>query len=69
MSLTSRLVSTPAWKVFAKYYYPFITRHGADNVVLLNLGYEEDPPTVVPLEASDEPDGTQVPSNDDVVTC
>jgi ubiquinone/menaquinone biosynthesis C-methylase UbiE len=56
MSLTSRLVSTPAWKVFAKYYYPFITRHGADDVVFLNLGYEEDPPMAVPLAASDEPD-------------
>ncbi|UQX11770.1 phthiotriol/phenolphthiotriol dimycocerosates methyltransferase [Candidatus Mycobacterium methanotrophicum] len=56
MSLTSRVVATPAWKVFAKYYYPFITRHGADDVVFLNLGYEEDPPMAVPLVASDEPD-------------
>lgn len=56
MSLISRLVSTPAWKVFAKYYYPFITRHGADDVALLNLGYEEVPPMAVPLVASDEPD-------------
>lgn len=50
------MVSTPAWKFFAKYYYPFITRHGADDVALLNLGYEEDPPMGVPLTESDEPD-------------
>ncbi|GBE66277.1 hypothetical protein MFM001_27390 [Mycobacterium sp. MFM001] len=56
MSMASRLVSTPAWRVFAKYYYPFITRHGADDVALLNLGYEEDPPMDVPLVESDEPD-------------
>lgn len=56
MGLATRLVSTPAWKVFAKYYYPFITRHGADDVAFLNLGYEEDPPMAVPLSDADEPD-------------
>ncbi|KZS66381.1 MAG: class I SAM-dependent methyltransferase [Mycobacterium pseudokansasii] len=56
MGLATRLVSTPAWRVFAKYYYPFITRHGADDVALLNLGYEEDPPMAIPLSESDEPD-------------
>lgn len=56
MGLASRLVSTPAWKRAAKYYYPFVTRHGADDVVFLNLGYEEDPPMDVPLQPSDEPD-------------
>lgn len=56
MGLLSRLVSTPAWKRVAKFYYPFITRHGADDVAFLNLGYEEDPPMGVPLETSDEPD-------------
>lgn len=56
MGLASRLVSTPAWKFFAKYYYPFITRHGADDVAFLNLGYEEEPAMAVPLEAADEPD-------------
>lgn len=56
MGIATRLVSTPAWKFFAKYYYPFITRHGADDVALLNLGYEDDPPMAVPLDESDEPD-------------
>ncbi|WP_408066488.1 hypothetical protein [[Mycobacterium] crassicus] len=51
----SRLVSTPAWKVFAKYYCPFITRHGTDDVVFLNLGYEKSPLMAVPLSSSDEP--------------
>ncbi|VBA40632.1 Phthiotriol/phenolphthiotriol dimycocerosates methyltransferase [Mycobacterium attenuatum] len=55
MGLATRLVSTPAWRVFAKYYYPFITRHGADDVALLNLGYEEDPPMAIPLSEIDEP--------------
>lgn len=56
MGLASRLVSTPAWKVFAKYYYPFITRHGADDVAFLNLGYEEEPPMALRLAPDDEPD-------------
>ncbi|OBJ01633.1 SAM-dependent methyltransferase [Mycobacterium alsense] len=56
MGIATRIVSTPAWKLFAKYYYPFITRHGADDVAFLNLGYEEDPPMSVPLSEADEPD-------------
>ncbi|MEB3032894.1 phthiotriol/phenolphthiotriol dimycocerosates methyltransferase [[Mycobacterium] nativiensis] len=56
MSLISRVIATPAWKVFAQYYYPFLTRHGADDVAFLNLGYEESPPMAVPLSASDETD-------------
>lgn len=56
MGLASRLVSTRAWKFFAKHYYPFITRHGADDVAFLNLGYEEDPPMGVPLDRAEEPD-------------
>jgi len=28
---------------------------GADDVVFLNVGYEEDPPMAVPLAESDEP--------------
>ncbi len=39
-----------------KYLYPQVTRRlGADDVLFLNWGYEEDPPMALPLEASDEP--------------
>jgi len=38
----------------AKYFYPFATRVGSDDRVCLNMGYEEEPPMAVPLEASDE---------------
>lgn len=39
-----------------KYWYPFLTRRwDAEDVVLLNYGYEEDPPMGLPLAASDEP--------------
>jgi ubiquinone/menaquinone biosynthesis C-methylase UbiE len=38
-----------------KYWYPFLTRRwDAEDVVLLNYGYEEDPPMGLPLAASDE---------------
>ena len=38
-----------------KYWYPFLTRRwDAEDVLLLNYGYEEDPPMGLPLEASDE---------------
>ena len=38
-----------------KYWYPFLTRRwDAEDVLLLNYGYEEDPPMGVPLAASDE---------------
>jgi ubiquinone/menaquinone biosynthesis C-methylase UbiE len=40
----------------AKHSYRFFTRLLAkDDVLFLNLGYEEDPPMAVPLAASDEP--------------
>jgi fatty-acid O-methyltransferase len=40
-----------------RYIFPYLTRSlGADDVVFLNFGYEEDPPMAVPLDASDEPD-------------
>jgi SAM-dependent methyltransferase len=56
MSIADRLVPSPwVWKVFAKYYYPVITRLFADDMPLLNLGYEEDPPMALPLAPSDEP--------------
>jgi SAM-dependent methyltransferase len=48
------------WKVSQKgqqYFYPYATRPlGADDVLFLNYGYEQDPPMALPLEASDEPD-------------
>jgi ubiquinone/menaquinone biosynthesis C-methylase UbiE len=42
--------------VFAKLFYPLFTRLlGADEVLFLGLGYEEDPPMGLPLAPSDEP--------------
>lgn len=38
MSLTNRLASNSAWKFFAKYWYPYVTRSGADDLVFLNWG-------------------------------
>jgi len=36
--------------------YPLVTRHFSDDeLVFLNLGYEEDPPMALPLEPFDEP--------------
>lgn len=55
MNVTDRLVPSPlVWKVFAKCYYPFLTHLAADDMPLLNLGYEEDPPMALPLAAPDE---------------
>ena len=43
-------------KLVRKRWYPFLTRRlHADDVLFLNLGYEEDPPMGLPLAASDEP--------------
>jgi ubiquinone/menaquinone biosynthesis C-methylase UbiE len=43
-------------KLVRKRWYPFLTRRlYADDVLFLNLGYEEDPPMGLPLVASDEP--------------
>jgi ubiquinone/menaquinone biosynthesis C-methylase UbiE len=56
MGLINRLAADPFWKFLAKYYYPFVTRHGAADVAFLNWGYEEDPPMALPLAPSDEPD-------------
>jgi ubiquinone/menaquinone biosynthesis C-methylase UbiE len=56
MRVTDRLMTYPSfWRVFAKYLYPLTTRWFADATVLLNLGYEEDPPMALPLSPSDEP--------------
>ena len=41
---------------FQNYFYRYVTRRlGADDVLFLNYGYEEDPPMALPLAASDEP--------------
>jgi ubiquinone/menaquinone biosynthesis C-methylase UbiE len=40
---------------FQKYVYPQITRLAADDLLILGMGYEEDPPMALPLGASDEP--------------
>ena len=43
-------------KLVKKRWYPFLTRRlYADDVLFLNLGYEEDPPMGLPLVASDDP--------------
>jgi len=42
-------------KLFQKYFYRIGTsRLGADDILFLNWGYEEDPPMALPLAASDE---------------
>lgn len=57
MSLKERLNwAVESSQLLAKYFYPLTTRFGSDEMVCLNLGYEEDPPMALPLEASDEPD-------------
>ena len=58
MSLRSRLESS---QFLAKCFYSLTSRYcltgrfSGDDLVFLNLGYEEDPPMALPLEASDEP--------------
>jgi cytochrome P450/SAM-dependent methyltransferase len=43
-------------KFMSKYWYPFLSRRwGAEDVLLINYGYEEDPPMGLPLDATDEP--------------
>ena len=57
----SKSIGNASWfkKVMVKYWYPFLTRRwDAEDVVLLNYGYEEDPPMALPLAASDEPNRT-----------
>jgi ubiquinone/menaquinone biosynthesis C-methylase UbiE len=53
----TRSIGTSSWfqKIMVKYWYPFLTRRwDAEDVLLLNYGYEEDPPMGVPLATSDE---------------
>ncbi len=56
-SLAYRVEFAPfAQKLAWKRWYPSLTRrHSADDLLFLNLGYEEDPPMALPLVASDEP--------------
>jgi cytochrome P450/SAM-dependent methyltransferase len=43
-------------KVMSKYWYPYLSRKwNAEDVLLINYGYQEDPPMGLPLEPSDEP--------------
>ena len=66
MTVIDRLVASPfvdrliysdfVEKLKTKYGYPLGTRlMGADAMLFLNYGYEEDPPMALPLSASDEP--------------
>jgi hypothetical protein len=56
MNPTNRL-ATNVRPNFAKHYsYSLATRLSGDDLVFINMGYEEDPPMALPLEASDEPD-------------
>ena len=58
MTHPSQSIGTASWfqKIMVKYWYPFLTRRwDAEDVLLLNYGYEEDPPMALPLAASDEP--------------
>jgi SAM-dependent methyltransferase len=53
----SKAIGNAPWfkKVMVKYWYPFLTRRwDAEDVLLLNYGYEEDPPMGLPLAGSDE---------------
>ena len=54
--LVYRLVFSPAFMKLMKYASLALSRyyHG-DDVVFFNVGYEEDPPLAIPLEAPDEP--------------
>ena len=58
MEFINRLEFSPfVLKRVGKYVYPFFTRLlGADELLFLNLAYEEDPPMALPLAASDELD-------------
>jgi ubiquinone/menaquinone biosynthesis C-methylase UbiE len=41
---------------YQKIHYPLVTRFSGGELLLLNNGYEEDPPMALPLSAADEPD-------------
>ncbi|HEY3995574.1 MAG TPA: class I SAM-dependent methyltransferase [Mycobacterium sp.] len=55
MALADRAYQKYVYQKFQKYLYPVATRRlGAEDVVFLNYGYQEDPPMSLPLAASDE---------------
>jgi SAM-dependent methyltransferase len=62
MALISRLAYDRSVATFAgKHWYPFQTRWlGADEILFINWGYEEDPPMALPLAASDEPNRAHI---------
>jgi SAM-dependent methyltransferase len=55
LMLAFTTVSDRLTQIFAKRVYPLFTRQFADQVRLINLGYEEDPPMGLSLPQSDEP--------------
>lgn len=55
LMLASVRVTDRLTQIFAKRFYPAFTRRFADQVRLINLGYEEDPPMDLSLPPSDEP--------------
>ncbi|SPM34652.1 SAM-dependent methyltransferase [Mycobacterium rhizamassiliense] len=55
LTLAFTTVSDRLTQIFAKRVYPLFTRRFADQVRLINLGYEEDPPMGLSLPQSDEP--------------
>jgi ubiquinone/menaquinone biosynthesis C-methylase UbiE len=56
MRLGQRQVTTPSWTSIAKHRFPYLTHISSNDLVFINVGYEEDPPVALPLNASDEPD-------------
>jgi SAM-dependent methyltransferase len=62
MEFINRLEFSPfVLKLVGKYVYPAFTRLlGADELLFINLAYEEDPPMALPLAASDEPDRVSI---------
>jgi SAM-dependent methyltransferase len=55
LKLAFMTVSDRLTQIFAKRFYPFFTRRFADQIRLINLGYEEAPPMGLSLPQSDEP--------------
>jgi ubiquinone/menaquinone biosynthesis C-methylase UbiE len=53
---TAREVLLTDARQYQKTHYALVTRVSGGELLLLNNGYEEDPPMALPLSASDEPD-------------